>query len=139
MEYKQLERIEQQQIMIIETLRDLRVSFAIPRKPLSQSTKQAHCRTILARRNGFCPCCELATVVATNGEIVPGAEFDHWYRRDRNGTEETWLVCGSCNERLNNPSYKAVKHSLFVAYQQAVRIIDAVERLPLFQEAMAGE
>jgi hypothetical protein len=55
--------------------------------------------------------------VCRDGEKLPGAEFDHFFARHRNGAEETWLVCGSCNRRLEAVVYKTAVRATFEAYQ----------------------
>jgi hypothetical protein len=48
-------------------------------------------------------------------------EFDHWYARNRARAEETWLVCGGCNSRLNDTEFKGAHRSEFESYQFALR------------------
>jgi hypothetical protein len=38
-----------------------------------------------------------------------------------NRAEETWLVCQTCNARLNNTDFKASVRSAFESYQLALR------------------
>ena len=52
---------------------------------------------------------------------LPGAEFDHWYARNRARAEETWLICSACNQRLNDTEFKAGVRSAFESYQIALR------------------
>lgn len=94
-------------------------SLPVQRRPIPEWAKALHVRVTLERRNGYCPCCR-QTQVATEEGKTPGAEFDHWYGRHRNGPGETWLVCGECNRRLENTGFKNSARSAFEAYQDAV-------------------
>ncbi|MGA3186692.1 MAG: hypothetical protein ABSF22_06235 [Bryobacteraceae bacterium] len=90
-----------------------------------------HVRVTLERRAGWCPCCQQAKVCDGNGKL-PGAEFDHWYGRNRNSADETWLVCSSCNRELEVPAFKATMRTNFYAYQAAVLIFMADAQRDLF-------
>jgi len=94
-------------------------SLPVQRRPIPEWAKALHVRVALERRNGYCPCCQ-QTQVATEEGKAPGAEFDHWYGRHRNGPGETWLVCSECNRNLENTGFKNNARSAFEAYQDAV-------------------
>lgn len=82
------------------------------------------------------PCCQETRIVGENRRLS-GSEFDHWYGRHRNRAEETWLVCGECNQRLNNPEFKAAARSAFESYQLALRRV-IQSRQGTLQESPAG-
>ena len=90
------------------------------RRPLSRWVQQIHLEATYTRRNGLCPCCQQTPVCNQDGRL-PGAEFDHWYARNRARAEETWLTCGPCNARLNDTEFKASVRSAFESYQLALR------------------
>jgi len=94
--------------------------------------KELHIRVTWLRRNGFCPCCQREWV-CREGEKLQGAEFDHFFARHRNGPEESWLVCGPCNARLENVHFKTHVRATFDAYQQALRVFLGAEQRELFQ------
>src|SRR5262245_37109758 len=71
-------------------------NLPLPRRTLNESTRALHLRVTLERRNGYCPCCQQTLVCDAAGKL-PGAEFDHWYGRNRNAPDETWLICSPCN------------------------------------------
>jgi hypothetical protein len=101
-------------------LKDLRASLPMQRRPLSKWAMQIHVEVIASKRNGLCPCCEDVPVCTASGRL-PGAEYDHWFARNRNRAEETWLVCAECNAHLNNTEFKASVRSMFESYQFALR------------------
>jgi hypothetical protein len=101
-------------------VKDLRESLPMQRRPLSRWVQRIHLEATYTRRNGLCPCCEAVPVCNEHGRL-PGAEFDHWYARNRAGIEATWCVCSACNQRLNDTNFKAAARSAFEAYQLAVR------------------
>jgi hypothetical protein len=115
-----LERLHRDVRFVSELVADIRDSLPIQRRPLSEWTKSLHVRVTSLRRSCYCPCCQQITVTDGQGKL-PGAEFDHWYARYRNGPEETWLVCAPCNRNLEATSYKAAVRSAFEAYQLALR------------------
>jgi hypothetical protein len=80
----------------------------------------------------FCPCCQEIQICTADGKL-PGAEFDHWYARHRNGPEETWAVCQACNARLETTYFKASVRGTFEAYQLALRPFLATGQGNLFQ------
>jgi hypothetical protein len=63
------------------------------------------------------------SLFARNRRGSRGAEFDHWYARHRNRAEETWLVCGDCNQRLESSTeFKGSgTERIRKAYQAALR------------------
>jgi hypothetical protein len=105
---------------VVDAVASILDNLPVQRRPPSDATKDLHVRVTMERRAGFCPCCEEAVVCGAGGKL-PGAEFDHWFGRYRNGSAETWLVCGPCNRRLERPAFKTERRSAFEAYQLAVR------------------
>lgn len=122
------EKISTQLNALIEELRVLNRSVIPKRKSPSIFARQTLFRVAQMRRNGYCPCCEEAQITNENGEPTAEAEIDHWFSRDRSGVEEMWPVCPRCNDRLRDTSYKAVKQSMFSAFQQTVRMFVAKEQ-----------
>jgi hypothetical protein len=59
--------------------------------------------------------------VCTEDGRLPGAEYDHFFARDKNRVGQTWLVCGEFNTRLLDTDYKAWARSAFEAYQAALK------------------
>jgi hypothetical protein len=116
-----LDRIQSGQLHLCEQVKDLRDSLPVQRRPLGRWAQQIHVEVLNAKRGGLCPACESVRVCDETGRL-PGAEFDHWYSRNRNRAEETWLVCQGCNARLsNNTEFKASARSAFESYQLALR------------------
>jgi hypothetical protein len=99
---------------------EVRESLPMQRRPLSKWAQQMHVMATYSRRNGLCPCCQERPVCNESGRL-PGAEYDHWYARNRARAEETWLVCSACNSRLNDTDFKSSVRSAFESYQLALR------------------
>jgi len=126
-----LVRLRRDLQFVSETVVTILESLPVQRRPIPEWAKALHVRVTLARRNGFCPCCQQIEVCSAEGR-AEGAEFDHFYGRHRNGPGETWLVCGECNRRLENTAFKANARSAFEAYQDAVTKPLAVGQNKLF-------
>jgi hypothetical protein len=128
----ELEGLRRDLRFVSEGIATILENLPVQRRPLSDATRELHIRVTWLRRNGFCPCCQREWV-CREGEKLPGAEFDHFFARHRNGPEESWLVCGSCNARLENVHFKTHVRATFDAYQQALRVFLGAEQRELFQ------
>jgi len=115
-----IEQLQRELRFVAETVTTILDNLPVQRRPLSESTRALHVRVTWERRNGLCPCCQTVPVCTAEGKL-PGAEHDHWYSRHRNRAEETWLVCGDCNRRLESTPFKGSVRSAFEAYQLALR------------------
>lgn len=115
-----VQSIHAMQRTITEGLRDIKASLPMQRRPLSKRTQSIHISATLLRRNALCPCCQ-ETLVCNEAGRLTGAEYDHWYSRNKNRVTQTWLVCGPCNERLLDTDFKASARSAFESYQSALR------------------
>ena len=125
-----VESIHASQRAVTAELREIRANLPAQRRPLSTRSQEIHVRATRARRNGFCPCCQVEPV-CTEAERLEGAEFDHRYSRNQNRVTQTWLVCRDCNRRLIDTDFKAAARSAFEAYQQAWRPFMAARQIPL--------
>lgn len=125
------DRVERALGFVTAGLAAILENLPLPRRALSESTKALHVRVTLERRNGFCPCCQQQPVCDCEGKL-PGAQFDHFYSRNRNAPDETWLVCSNCNRELEIPAFKASTRSSFYSYQHAVLIFMADAQRDLF-------
>jgi len=105
-----------------EAVREILRGLPVQRRPLSETTKELHIQATLARRAGYCPCCQRVKVCSPYGRLE-AAEFDHFYARHRNGPAETWLVCQACNRQLEDPAFKTSVRCCFDAYQQALNAL----------------
>jgi hypothetical protein len=128
-----LDQMQREIRFVSETVATILDSLPVQRRPLSDSTKALHVRVTWLRRNGYCPCCQQLKVCTAEGKLAGAAEFDHWYARHRNGPEETWLVCASCNRSLEATHYKASIRSAFESYQLALRPFLTAGQAELFQ------
>jgi hypothetical protein len=115
-----LDRIERSLSFLSAATAAILDGLPVQRRALTDTTKVLHVRVTIARRNGYCSCCQRVRVCDVERRL-PGAEFDHWYGRHRSGPDETWLVCGACNRELETTQFKSNVRSSFEAYQHALR------------------
>ncbi|MGA7239710.1 MAG: hypothetical protein WBY44_28785 [Bryobacteraceae bacterium] len=87
-----VQAIHASQRSIAEELRGIKTSLPMQRRPLSRRTQSLHLHATLTRRNGLCPCCQ-ETPVCTDIGRLSGAEYDHFFARDKNRVSQTWLQC----------------------------------------------
>lgn len=76
-----------------------RVSAIVPRRHLKDTTKRRH-REVVAWLGSRCPCCGERNVVTDDGALIAGAEFDHYFSRERRAFRDTWLICRPCHRDL---------------------------------------
>ena len=125
-----VEQVHAGQRALAEEVREMRRSLPQQRRPVSSKTEALHIRVTFSRRNGLCPCCQ-QNAVCTETNRLQGSEVDHWYTRYQNRVTQTWLVCGECNQNLNDSEFKAAARSAFEAYQQALRPFLAARQMAL--------
>ncbi len=106
-------------------------ALPVPRRNLSQSTKDLHLKVILQRRNGYYSCCQSVRVCDAEGKL-PCAVFDHFYGRNRAESDATWCVCVSCNRDLEDLGFKASARANFESYQHALLGFQAAAQQHLF-------
>ena len=92
------------------------VNAYTPRRNLTESTKRRH-REVVTYLGGRCPCCGEVFVVDGAGDVLPGAQYDHFYSRERRGFAETWLICRPCHLELTHGD-RAERTIEFQAYQR---------------------
>lgn len=109
-----LHRLEQHVISISEHIHQY-----VPRKPIPVSVKERH-RLVIAALGSRCPCCGLAKVLDPEGRILD-AEFDHFYSRERNAFEETWLICRSCHQQMRD---RPIFTDEFRSYQRRAAAVE---------------
>ena len=85
-----VQAIHASQRTITEELRGIKTSLPMQRRPLSRRTQSIHLHATLTRRNGLCACCQ-ETPVCTDTGRLSGAEYDHFFARDKNRVSQTWL------------------------------------------------
>lgn len=109
-----LQRLEWQ----IQSISD-RVHQFVPRKLLSVAVKSRH-RLVIASLGGRCPGCGLTDIVDPEGRLLSG-EYDHFYSRERNAFEDTWLICKSCHVSMGE---RAEHTDEFRTYQRRAAAIE---------------
>ncbi|HYZ20902.1 MAG TPA: hypothetical protein VE690_01980 [Rhodopila sp.] len=116
--------LEQNQRDILFLLRSLRHALRSEWLKLSAETKRVHREVIrLAPYAGRCPCCLDTRVVDDQGQVIPPAEYDHFWGGAYNAPIHSWLICRPCHLELSNDRHLAWYHHLqmrFRAYQAAV-------------------
>lgn len=110
-----LERIEAQLADV-----DARVSAFVPRRTITDSVKVRH-RDVLRELGGRCPCCGTTPVVDDAGAVLQGAEWDHYYSRERRDFGEVWLICRPCHRGMRDRHEPTAE---FQAFQRRAAAID---------------
>ena len=96
---------------------------------ITERVKQRHRETTLYL-GCRCPCCSERFVVEESGAVTQGAEFDHFYSRERRQFHETWLVCKPCHLELT--AGKRAEHlDAFRAYQRRAKRLNACKQTEL--------
>ena len=96
-----------------------RVAANVPRRPITDTTKRRH-RDVVAALGGRCPCCGIVEVLDGDGK-PDGAEYDHFYSRERREFADTWLICRSCHRGMRD---RAAYTVAFNAYQQRSAMVE---------------
>lgn len=109
-----LERLETE----VQTISE-RVSSFAPRKNLTEHTKQRHVAVVSAL-GGRCPCCGVSEVLDCANRATSG-EFDHFFSRERNAFEDTWLICTDCHQSMKD---RAQFTDEFRTYQRRAAAIE---------------
>lgn len=102
-----LQRIEAQLAEV-----DSRVASFVPRRAITDTVKQRH-REALARLGGRCPCCGTVGVVGEDGSVLPGAEWDHFYSRERRDFGDVWLICKPCHRGMQQRHDRTIEFMNF--------------------------
>lgn len=114
---RQLGRVEQ------------RVDGFVPRRPITDTVKARH-RAVLRDLGGRCPCCGKREVLDSRGGVVQGAEWDHYYSRERREFADVWLLCKPCHREMGTRHDRTIE---FLAYQRRAVAFEAgqMEIFPL--------
>lgn len=96
-----------------------RVHQFVPRKSLSETVKAQH-RHIVVSLGGRCPCYGFVILVDPGGRLLAG-EYDHFYSRERNAFEDTWLICKDCHLSMKD---RAEYIDEFRTYQRRAAAIE---------------
>lgn len=101
---------------LVERFDDFERRFGKKRKRLSRKTKLRHIEAV-GRMGGRCPCCREEEIVDASSRPMRGSEFDHFIDRSQAAVDQTWLVCGGCNENLKRFEFYKNAKPQFEAYQ----------------------
>ena len=80
-------------------IEDLRSRVPQRRREIKPETRQRHI-AILIQLGCRCPCCGSKIVVSASGDVLDGAEFDHYYANQLASDDHTWLICKPCHDAL---------------------------------------
>ena len=117
--------LEQNQRDMLFLLRSLRYALHGERQKLSAETKRIH-RAVIRMEpfSGLCPCCLETEVVDAAGQLIPPAEYDHFWGLAYSAPVHSWLICQPCHLALTNDRHLTWYRCLvarFRHYQAAVR------------------
>lgn len=98
-----------------------RVDSFVPRRPITDSVKARH-RAVLRELGGRCPCCGKRDVVDGRGGVTQGAEWDHFYSRERREFADVWLLCKACHREMQARHDRTIE---FLAYQRRAVAFEA--------------
>ncbi|TWU59075.1 hypothetical protein Poly51_18610 [Rubripirellula tenax] len=69
-------------------------------------------------RSYNCPCCEEVAILDDRGSPLSIAQYDHWYSKSKSRPTEMWVVCQTCNLKLESDSdFKHRSQTRFASFQ----------------------
>ena len=103
------------------------------RRSFSAESKRQFLCVVATRYDGKCPACELTKIVDEAGQVLPGAEADHFVGRTFCEARHGWLVCRGCNARLaTDARFRQIVAPHFEVFQHRRAAIFDPPLLPLF-------
>jgi len=95
-----------------------RVDDMAPRHKFTPNTRRSYVYIAWKFYFGECPCCRKTKILNDGREIYKAAHTDHFNGRERVKPGDGWLVCMSCNYRLeNDPQFKESRRPHFRVFQ----------------------
>lgn len=96
---------------------EVKLLAANKRKNIKDSVKALIAKHTLML-GGKCPCCGIKDVINSEGMIIKGSEFDHFYQNSLPGHDYVWLICGGCHKELTHGKIiRGDRQSEFNAFQ----------------------
>jgi len=116
---EQLKRLEQKLDAGLAIIIERIEAIERRRKP-SNRTKAELVRTIRDFYQKYrCPCCESVVILDDRGSPLDIAQYDHWITKSKNKPHQMWIVCKTCNSRLETDSnFKQQSLNRFNSFQE---------------------
>lgn len=86
------------------------------RKNFPPETVRLYAMFLMERRSGRCPISHQLLIDA-NGNLLEGAEVDHFYSRSYVGVNGGWIILSEENKKLRDPAYRAAINTRFLTFQ----------------------
>ena len=90
------------------------------RVDFTRETIRTYAKFLAECRNGKCPISQ-ARIVTDAGELLEGAQVDHYYSREYNAIIGGWIVSSQENQKLRNPAYRATVNSRFLTFHEDMK------------------
>ncbi len=90
------------------------------RKRVRPWQRKVHEQFVADRYASLCPCCE-KTVIVEREQLIPKAEYDHFYQPHLDGLKGAWPICRECHREFGPPhgaETRGEKRTYFDYYQK---------------------
>lgn len=104
------------------------------RKEFTAATKKEYLITVAQRYQGKCPCCQVNTILDSNGQLISGkGVYEHWNGKQSNRATDGWATCVPCNIELETNRHN--KRTAFERFQQLrEEVCEPQTQLTLFEK-----
>jgi len=104
------------------------------RKEFTAATKKEYLITVAQRYQGKCPCCQVNTILDSNGQLISGkGVYEHWNGKQSNRATDGWATCVPCNIELETNRHN--KRTAFERFQQLRQeVCERQTQLTLFEK-----
>lgn len=104
------DRLDRHETILHGLVKD--VSAIVRRKPFSKATIGKWNGVLVTYYNGHCPCCRKVRIVDQYGRAIDGVyEADHWRTRGKNGIQDGWPTCTTCNHGILETERESRAHA----------------------------
>jgi hypothetical protein len=86
------------------------------RKNFPPETVRIYATFLAERRSGRCPISH-QLLIDPSGNLMEGAEVDHFYSRSYVGLNGGWIIRSEENKKLRDPAYRASINTRFLTFQ----------------------
>jgi len=86
------------------------------RKSFPPETVRLYTMFLAERRSGRCPISH-QLLIDVKGNLLEGAEVDHFYSRSYVGVNGGWIIRSEENKKLRDPAYRAAINTRFLTFQ----------------------
>lgn len=104
------------------------------RKEFTAATKKEYLITVAQRYQGKCPCCQVNTILDSNGQLISGkGVYEHWNGKQSNRATDGWATCVPCNIELETNRHN--KRTAFERFHQLRQeVCERQTQLTLFEK-----